>query len=217
MITAIIGIKEISQRVENKNLRILGHKPLFCWIIDTLLSVKNISEIVINADGENLINQLKSNYGKNLKIISRSDDIKGHEVSMNRIIEKTLDHCKNDVILNTHVTNPFLKKQTIENAIDMYLSKENNIFSVSKHQNRFYSSDLQPLNHDPKILKQTQDLECIYEENSLFYIFSKQEFLKNLNRLSPHSVPFITSKIESIDIDTEEEWTLSTLIAHNSK
>lgn len=217
MITAIIGIKEISQRVENKNLRILGRKPLFCWVIDTLLSVKNISEIVINADGENLIYQLKNYYDKNLKIITRSNDIKGHEVSMNRVIENTLVHCKNDVILNTHVTNPFLKKQTIENAIDMYLSKKISIFSVSKHQNRFYNSKLQPLNHDLNILKQTQDLDCLYEENSLFYIFSKQKFLNNSNRLSKDSIPFITSKIESVDIDTEEDWALASLIAQTSK
>ena len=69
MITAVIGIKEISERVENKNLRILGGQPLFCWIIDTLLSVGQISEIVINDDGKELIKQLNNKYVNKIIVI----------------------------------------------------------------------------------------------------------------------------------------------------
>ncbi len=215
MITAIIGIKEVSVRVQNKNLRTLGSKPLFCWIIDTLLSIEQISEIIINADGENLIQQLNNAYGKKIIVVEREDELKGHDVPMNNIILSSLEMCKNETILNTHVTNPFLKDSTIKDAIKSYTSENVGLFSVSKHQSRFYKSNLEPVNHNPDILLKTQDLEAVYEENSLLYIFSKKEFYEQQNRITKNSKPFVTSKLESIDIDTEDDWYLSTKVAQD--
>tara|TARA_X000001036_G_scaffold76679_1_gene68153 strand:- start:4669 stop:5325 length:657 start_codon:yes stop_codon:yes gene_type:complete len=215
VITAVIGIKEISERVENKNLRILGGQPLFCWIIDTLLSVGQISEIVINADGKELIKQLNSKYGNKIIVIEREDELKGHDVPMNKIILSSLGSCVNEIILNTHVTNPFLKAGTIENAIKSYSLEKTSVFSVSEYQSRFYTSDLKPINHDPGVLLKTQNLDPLYEENSLIYIFSKKDFLQNRNRINKDSRPFITPKLESIDIDTEDDWLLSTKLVQN--
>ncbi len=215
MITAIIGIKEVSVRVQNKNLRTLGNKPLFCWIIDTLLSVEQISEIIINADGKNLIQQLNDTYGEQIIVIEREDELKGHDVPMNNIILSSLEMCKNEIILNTHVTNPFLKKSTIKDAVKSYTSQNAGLFSVSEHQSRFYNSNLEPINHNPDILLKTQDLEPIYEENSLLYIFSKKEFYNQKNRITKNSKPFVTSRLESIDIDTEDDWYLSTKVAQD--
>lgn len=215
MITAVIGIKEISERVENKNLRILGGQPLFCWIIDTLLSVGQISEIVINADGKELIKQLNSKYGNKIIVIEREDELKGHDVPMNKIILSSLDSCANEIILNTHVTNPFLKAGTIKNAIKSYSLEKTSVFSVSEYQSRFYTSELKPINHDPEVLLKTQNLDPLYEENSLMYIFSKKDFLQNRNRINKESRPFITPKLESIDIDTEDDWLLSTKLVQN--
>ena len=61
----------------------------------------------------------------------------------------------------------------------------------------------------------TQNLDPLYEENSLIYIFSKKDFLQNRNRINKDSRPFITPKLESIDIDTEDDWLLSTKLVQN--
>jgi CMP-N-acetylneuraminic acid synthetase len=47
------------------------------------------------------------------------------------------------------------------------------------------------------------------------YIFSKKDFLQNRNRINKESRPFITPKLESIDIDTEDDWLLSTKLVQN--
>ena len=54
MVTAIIGLKEISQRVPNKNFKLLNQKPLFAWVLDTLIEVEEISQILLNVDGKEL-------------------------------------------------------------------------------------------------------------------------------------------------------------------
>jgi CMP-N-acetylneuraminic acid synthetase len=55
-------------------------------------------------------------------------------------------------------------------------------------------------------MEKTQDLPKIYEENSCFYTFTYESFVDSGRRvgLNPHfqEVDFV----ESIDIDTEEDW-----------
>ena len=55
MVTVIIGIKEKSQRVPNKNLKKLDNKPLYSWLLDTLVSIDEIKEILISIEGRALL------------------------------------------------------------------------------------------------------------------------------------------------------------------
>ncbi len=214
MISALIGIKEISQRVKNKNFLDVGGKPLFFWIINTLNNTKNIDEIILNVDGKNLIQMINKEFKScdKLQIIEREEKIKGHDVSMNLIIENSLQSCKNEIILNTHTTNPFIKPETINNAIDFYHKIEQPIFSVVELKNRFYDKLNNPINHDIDNLIPTQNLEPLYQETSTFYIFSKKQFYLNNNRLNADSKRFIIPKIESIDIDDYEDLEISKLL-----
>ena len=75
-------------------------------------------------------------------------------------------------------------------------------------KNRFYNTSNHPINHDLDNLIPTQDLDPIYLETSTFYIFSKDQFNKNKNRISEDSIKFPISKIESVDIDDYEDLSL---------
>ena len=57
-IVALLPIKEHSERVPSKNFKILKNKPLYKWILDTLLDVSCIDKIIVNTDSEQLIEQL---------------------------------------------------------------------------------------------------------------------------------------------------------------
>lgn len=215
MISAVIGMKEISQRVENKNFKILGNRPLYSWIIETLMDVEEITEIILNIQGDKLINILNEKYSKQnkIKILKRDKLLEGHDTPMTDIISSSIVSTKNEAILNTHTTNPFLSKKSLSDAIEKFLIDKKPIFSVNVFQSRFYDHNLKPINHDPKFLLQTQDLKKVYEENSCFYIFDKSNFLKEKSRIFSNSSIFPLNKIESIDIDTNEDWDLAEIIA----
>ena len=68
MYSAIIGMKEISQRVKDKNFKELKNKPLFAWIIDSLLVIDRVDEIVINIQGDKLLDKVKMYYPDTHKI-----------------------------------------------------------------------------------------------------------------------------------------------------
>ena len=69
----------------------------------------------------------------------------------------------------THTTSPLVASNTIKRALNVYDNSINDgkfdsLFGVTKFQTRFYKSDSSPVNHDPKNLIRTQDLEPWYEE-----------------------------------------------------
>ena len=84
------------------------------------------------------------------------------------------------------------------------------LFSVNRHQTRFYRADGTPINHDPDNLIPTQDLEPWFEENSCFYLFSKGSFAATRARIGEKPILYETPKLEAIDIDEQEDWDMAT-------
>lgn len=208
MISAIIPIKKESQRVENKNFKTINKKPLFFWIIASLNASNYIDEIVINCDDSYTEDKLSQHFDF-LKFVYRSEDLKGNEISMNKIISSTLDECKNESIFQTHTTNPLLTVKTIDTVIKQHIDNSLDYFAVSKLQERLYDQNGNPINHNINELIQTQDLEPLYQENSGFYIFSKKSFRENNNRISSNSTFFETSFPENIDIDNNSDFEIA--------
>ncbi len=208
MITALVPIKRNSQRIPNKNFLEINSKPLFYWIINNLLNSKFVDEIVINHDDDFTVQEV-SKYFDSIKFYKRPDELFGDDVSMNKIIESSLDECTHQTIIQVHTTSPLLKTNTIDEAIKFHLSNKRDIFSVSKLQERLFDKDLKPLNHDINNLVQTQDLEPLYVENSALYIFTKKNFKRNNNRINEKSDIFEISFPENIDIDNFEDFELA--------
>ena len=213
---AFLPLKAHSERVPGKNFKILGDKPLFHWVVATLLEVSEISEIVIDTDSED--SGLWS-LAENPKIIikKRAPNLVGDFVSMNEIIWDYVKTASTKDFFMTHVTNPFLSKETIKVAIKEYfIQKENgydSLFSVSPIQGRLFNHQGLPMNHDPLNLIRTQDLETIFLENSCLYLFDKETFSKHRARIGARPFLLPIPAIDSIDIDTKEEWELAQQIA----
>jgi len=214
-ITAIIPMKAHSERVRNKNFRDFNGKPLFYWIFNTLKKVSYINKIILDTDSEELGEKVLE-FFPDVEISIRPIELCGDFVSVNRLIGYNIDKYKeNNIFIQTHSTNPCLKAETIEKAIEFFLNnnkKYDSIFSVNRIQTRLYKKDFSPLNHDPKNLIRTQDLDPLYEENSNFYIFTKESFDKTKARIGENPFLFEMNELESKDIDTEEDFLLSEVI-----
>ena len=118
---AILPMKANSERVKGKNFKILGEKPLFKWILDTLLNVSEIDTIVINTDAREEL--YKNGLDENNKILirDRREEICGDHTSMNLVIGDDVNTVDADIYLMTHTTNPFLTENTIKKAPTNYI------------------------------------------------------------------------------------------------
>ncbi len=210
-VVALLPMKANSVRVQGKNFREFCGKPLFRWILDTLLSVEEIDEIIINTDARDILAENGLLEGGKVRIRDRKPDICGDLVSMNLVLADDIAAVPADIYLMTHTTNPLLSADTIREALAAYqasLAKDeaDSLFTVDKIQTRFYRADGSAVNHDPDNLIRTQDLEPWFEENSNLYLFTSASFAKTQARIGKQPMMYEGPRIESIDIDDQEDW-----------
>ena len=216
-IYALIPIKHNSERVPGKNYRDFNGKPLFYWIINTILNTKYIDKIIIDTDSIIIKEQVPRYFNNNMdKIIiyDRPKHLHGGHIATNDLFANVIQsmNLDADYYFQTHTTNPLLKTKTINEAIEVFLknkTKYDSLFSVKRHHTRFYDKNGKELNHDRFKLIPTQDLDPIYEENSCIYIFSKKSLLKNNSRITKTPYIFEMSDIESTDIDWPDDFIIA--------
>jgi CMP-N-acetylneuraminic acid synthetase len=215
---ALLPMKAHSARVSRKNFREFAGKPLFRWILDTLLEVEEIDRIVINTDAREILAETGLVDTDRILIRDRKPEICGDFVSMNLVIADDLENVPADAYLMTHTTNPLLSAQTIRGTLKAYQDgihsgAHDSLFTVNKFQTRFYRADGSPVNHDPNNLIRTQDLEPWLEENSNLYIFSRASFAATNARIGQRPLLFETPRAESADIDDHEGWDIAETLA----
>lgn len=206
-ITALVPMKGHSERVPNKNIRDLAGRPSFHWIMDSLSASPYISEILVNTDSEEIAKSASSNFDK-VRILERPDFLLGDMVSIQPLIEYDISKGETDFYLQTHSTNPLVKTETINKAIEVFFNQKEHdaLFSVTPVKTRFYWKNGKGINHDPNLLIRTQDLDPIFEENSCLYIFSKETNEKCKNRLGTNPLMFEMEELEATDIDYWEDF-----------
>ena len=202
---ALVPMRHHSERVPEKNFREIAGKPLYAYIIETLMQCENISEIVVDTDSPIIKKGISTTYPA-VKLNDRPDHLRDGTISMNEVLHHDVSQVEATYFMQTHSTNPLLKSETIEKAIDKFLDgipRFDSLFSVTKIQTRFWREDGVPINHNPDQLLRTQDLPPMYEENSCMYIFERESFLKRGNRIGERPYLYEIDALEALDIDEE--------------
>jgi CMP-N-acetylneuraminic acid synthetase len=204
-IAALVPMRHHSQRVPGKNYRSLAGRPLFYYIIETLLGVSQIDEVAVDTDSEPVIRGLRADFPA-VMIIDRPEHLRADDISMNDILLHDTGQIQADFYLQTHSTNPLLRPQTISRAVETFASDypvHDSLFSVTRLQSRLYDSTGHAINHDPAVLIQTQDLPPVYEENSCMYLFSRESLTQRRHRIGQNPLMFEIDADEAWDIDNE--------------
>jgi len=180
-VTAILPIKGETE-MSNGNLRLFNNKPLYKILLDKLENIFAIDEIIVDTDLYNLENELVKLYSK-VKFVKRPENLAKMDTDINGIIMFDLSQTENnEIFIQTHINKPLLKKETIAKALKKFVEIEDSfdsLFSVNTYQSRFYDNNRKPINHESDHLVRTKNLQPVFEENSCFYIFTKESFQKN--------------------------------------
>lgn len=204
-VVALVPMRHHSQRVPGKNIRPLAGKPLFEYIIQSLASCPEIGQIVVDTDSNVIQDALKNRFPE-VMVLERPVHLRADDISMNEILTYDTTQVEADFYLQTHSTNPLLSAATVRRAIQVFLSNYpayDSLFSVTRLQTRLWDQLTRPINHNPSILLQTQDLPPVYEENSNLYIFTRQLLVERRNRLGERPLMFEVDATEALDIDNE--------------
>ena len=205
---ALIPIKLNSQRLPHKNILPIAGHPL-CWhVCNTLLHVKGIDEIYVYCSDENVTDYIP----KGVKYLKRDKRLDGDLVKGFEIYKSFIDEVSADYYVLAHTTSPFIKTESIENALGYVLSgKNDSAFSAQRIQTFAWYKG-QPINYDINDVPRTQDMEPIWVETSAFYIFSKTLFLNDNRRIGYNPYIQEVNEIEAVDIDEKKDYEYAKLL-----
>ena len=209
-ITALVPMRHHSQRVPGKNYRLLAGRPLYQHVISNLLQVKELTQIVVDTDSEEIISGLQANF-PTVKVLRRPEPLCADDIPMNEILLNDIQNFPSDLYLQTHSTNPLVSADTFSRAIQT-LTRQfpayDSLFGVTRLQSRLWDGLGRAINHNPAILLQTQDLPPVYEENSCLYLFTGDNLARRRNRLGERPYLFEIERDEAWDIDEEIDFRL---------
>ncbi len=216
-ICALVPMRHHSQRVPGKNYRPLAGKPLFHHILETLRHVPEIDVVAVDTDSEPVMEGVRQ-FFPDVKLIVRPAHLLADDVPMNDILLHDTSQIEADFYLQTHSTNPLLQAETVSRGIQTFLSthpEHDSLFSVTRLQTRLYFQDGRAINHNPRELIQTQDLPPVYEENSCFYLFTRQNLIQWHHRIGPRPLMYEIPAREAWDIDEELDFAICDFLMKN--
>ena len=197
-------MRDRSERVPGKNYRQIAGRPLYAFILETLLACPEVERVVVDTDSPTIRDGVAEAFPQVL-VLDRPEHLRGGEVPMNAIIAHDVAAVPAEAYLQTHSTNPLLRPATISAAVEAFRSdvEHDSLFSVTPVNVRLWSADGAPINHDPETLLRTQDLPPVYMENSCLYLFGREAFLARGNRIGRRPRLFVIDREESWDVDEE--------------
>lgn len=207
-ITAIVPIRADSERIPRKNFKLFNGKPLYHWILQTLVRVDELDRIVVNTNADEILDDPPEQ--DQIEVSERPEWLLNEDTTK-RIIQYEVDRLRSDIFLQTYCTNPLLKPETISAALQTFIDSPeyDSLFTVTPHHNRFYNTQLEPINHDPYDLDRTQDLQPLYEDNANMYIYTADTIELTGHRIGENPMIFEMDDIESIDIDIPADFEMA--------
>lgn len=201
-VVAFVPIRLNSKRVVGKNLKMLGDKPLLQYILETLTNAASIDEVYVYCSQEEIIPLLP----QGVKFLKRNESLDRDETLGQEIYDAFTKEIDADVYVLAHTTSPFIKVETIDNAVRQVTEgNHDSAFSAQKVQTfTWYKGE--PLNYDLKEIPRTQTIEPVYFETSAFYIFRKEIWTIEHQRIGSNPYIAIVNAIEGIDIDNPEDF-----------
>ena len=204
-ISVIVPIKLNSRRLPNKNFLRLGHRPLAYHIFETLLKIEELANVYCFTSHQYVLDL----FPKGVKLLMRPDYLDGDEIKGNELFRYAVNGISDEVIMLCHATSPFISLDSIRSGMDAVLERGYDCsFSVQEIQKYSWYNE-KPLNYDPNDMKQTQDIEPIYQETSGFYIFKRNDYLRTDSRINGKSFPVVVGYKEAIDIDDPADFSLA--------
>ncbi len=204
-IVAVMPIKLNNERLPGKNTKLLGNKPLLQYELNTLLQIKEISEIIVYCSNKEIVTYLP----EGVRFVERPEYLDLPTANFTQIFETFMSAYDADIYIYAHATAPFIKESTVRKCIDAVLKDEyDSAFCAEKIQDYLWKNG-EPLNFDAENLPRSQDLEVMYRETSGVYVLKKEVFQKYKRRIGKK--PFIceVDAKERIDINTYNDFLLA--------
>jgi CMP-N-acetylneuraminic acid synthetase/quercetin dioxygenase-like cupin family protein len=217
-IIAMIPARMGSQRIKQKNIRLLNGKPLISHIVDTAVKSQVFDEIYINSESD--IFKETAEYYK-IKFYKRPEHLSSNTATNDDFVLDFIKNVDGDLLVQLLCTSPFISTEEIINFVQEI--KNNNLDTLISVKNEqiecVYNG--KPINFDEKgQTLPSQDLKPIQAYACGIMGWKYNSFFQNMEKFDSgyHGGDGKTGYFElkgfsKIDIDNEEDFLLAELVS----
>lgn len=225
-ILAIVPARGGSKRLPRKNARLLGSRPLIAWTIDTALATQAFCDVLLTTDDAELA-EIGRQAGAFVPWL-RPAELASDTASSGDVLKHALDWYEVyrgsvDGVVLLQPTCPFRRLASVRGALQLFLDQPDSddrptVVSVSPSvvppewcfRIEATTGALQPVLGWLELGKRSQDLQPAVQLNGSIYIASSATIRAGRQIVKPGSLAFLMpGSEESVDIDTEDDWTLA--------
>lgn len=202
---SVIPVKLNNERLANKNIKLLGGRPLIYYIQSSLLKIPLINERYVYCSDECICTYLKDG----MTYLPRPAFLNENTTNFTQIFGEFSKQIEADIYIYAHATSPFVKIETIQNCIEKVMTGEyDSAFTAVKIQD-FLWKDGQAWNFDASNIPRSQDLDVLYRETSGVYVFRKEVFERYRRRVGIQPYIKEVGYREAVDINTLADFELA--------
>ncbi|VEJ09830.1 cytidylyltransferase domain-containing protein [Actinobacillus delphinicola] len=221
---AIIPARSGSKGLPNKNILLLGDKPLMAYTIEAALESKCFDKVIVSTDSLEY-KYIAEQYGA--EVILRNEYLSNDEATSFMVIKDVLEKVDNyDYFVLLQPTSPFRNKEHIKECIKIFENKyEKYNFLVSMEEVTKSSKLIQEIDADMTLKNYEIDFSNYrrqqykeYVPNGAIFIGKVKNYLEQKHFFSADSIAYFMSKEDSVDIDDQIDFELAiTLMARKNK
>ena len=214
-VVAFVHAKGTSTRVPGKNLRLLGDRPLFLHAVRIALAARRVDEVVIDSDHDEILRRGGEAGATPLRRPAElaSDAATGDDLMRWQAGSRP----DAGIVVQVIPTAPFLEPDSVDRAVAL-LDEHPELHSVAgvAREALYLWRDHRPdyFTPDGRIPNSGDMAPCVWETTGL-YAARAAWVRAHGRRLDPESVRgMMLSKLESVDVNTPEDFALAELLWH---
>lgn len=213
---AIIPARSGSKGLVDKNIKMLGDKPLMAYSVEAARESGMFDEIMVSTDSEEYARIAKES-GASVPFL-RSAKMSGDKAGSWDTVREVLENYKKlgkefDTVCLLQPTSPLRTKKDIIGAYDLFEKKAAvAVVSVCEMEHSPLWSNTLPKDGSlenfirNKSGSRRQDIETYYRLNGAVYIVYVSELLKSTDLFREGSYAYVMPIERSVDIDTERDF-----------
>ncbi|HEY5871990.1 MAG TPA: acylneuraminate cytidylyltransferase family protein [Gaiellaceae bacterium] len=218
---AFVPARAGSERVPQKNVRLLAGHPLLAYAIATALQSETFERVVVSTDSEEIADVARW-YGADVPFLrpaeyatSTSPDIEWLAYTLEQLDERY------EVFALIRATNPFRGPETVRRGLEQLLATSEAdslraVELVKQHPGKMWlladdGRTMSPLLDQSHLdvawhAGQYQALPHVYVQNSALEIAWTRAVTEHGTREGEVIAPFLTQGLEGFNVDDEEDW-----------
>lgn len=223
-ILAIIPARGGSKGIPGKNIKSLNSRPLLALTADAAIGSKLITRHVLSTDDLEIA-KIGAEYGLEVPFMRRSDLCGDFSPSLEAFLF-TLNELERiegyvpDLVVILQPTSPLRRSTHIDEAIEQFLDADADslvsIMEIPHNMSPFSAMKkdgdgyLHPLTDLNELQNQRQNKPIYFARNgAAIYITTPRNIVTNNSLFGKKIIGYEMSKLDSIDIDDEDDWTLA--------